>query len=267
VQVSSTYRRLQRFFQFADLAADRAAPVVAVLLRLDGPLTLVLDRTNWKVGRREINLLVLAVTTRRHRVALMWTVLDLSDPTRHSVRDPHARRPARHHRRGPDRQPRPPARRARRTARGRRHPRRHGPRRRARTRRRRSRRAPQGSRAGHRRHQPPGRPRARRLPQAMGHRVLLRRRQDPGPQPRGHPASPARGRSPSSSPSSSSPSPGPAPSPSGCSGVAPCPGRRMAIRRSPSSASASSTSEGKSEVDPHTSPRPVGRSRKNSQRG
>ena len=55
---------------------DRAAPVVAGLLQLDGPLTLVLARTNWKVGRREINLLVLAVTTRRHRVALMWTVLD-----------------------------------------------------------------------------------------------------------------------------------------------------------------------------------------------
>ena len=74
--VSSTYRRLQRFFQFAELGEDWAAPVVAGLLRLDGPLTLVLDRTNWKVGRREINLLVLAVATRRHRVALMWTVLD-----------------------------------------------------------------------------------------------------------------------------------------------------------------------------------------------
>jgi hypothetical protein len=76
VLVSSTYRRLQRFFQFAAVGEDWAAPVVAGLLRLDGPLTLVLDRTNWKVGRREINLLVLAVTTRRHRVALMWTVLD-----------------------------------------------------------------------------------------------------------------------------------------------------------------------------------------------
>lgn len=76
VQVSSTYRRLQRFFQLAPLGEDWAAPVVAGLLRLDGPLTLVLDRTNWKVGRHEINLLVLAVATRRHRVGLMWTVLD-----------------------------------------------------------------------------------------------------------------------------------------------------------------------------------------------
>jgi hypothetical protein len=74
--VGSTYRRLQRFFQFADVGEDWAALVVAGLLQLEGPLTLVLDRTNWKVGRRDINLLVLAVTTRRHRVALMWTVLD-----------------------------------------------------------------------------------------------------------------------------------------------------------------------------------------------
>ena len=74
--VSSTYRRLQRFFQFAEPGADWAAPVVAGLLGLTGPLTLVLDRTNWKVGRRHINLLVLAVVTRRHRVGLMWTVLD-----------------------------------------------------------------------------------------------------------------------------------------------------------------------------------------------
>jgi hypothetical protein len=74
--VSSTYRRLQRFFQFAELGEDWAAPVAAGLLGLNGPLTLVLDRTNWKVGRRHVNLLVLAVATRRHRVGLMWTVLD-----------------------------------------------------------------------------------------------------------------------------------------------------------------------------------------------
>jgi len=73
---ASTYRRLQRFFQHADPGEDWAAPVVAGLVGLRGPRTLILDRTNWKVGRREINLLVLAVATRRRRVALMWTVLD-----------------------------------------------------------------------------------------------------------------------------------------------------------------------------------------------
>jgi hypothetical protein len=74
---ASTYRRLQRFFQHAEPGADWAAPVVAGLARLGpGPHRLILDRTNWKIGRREVNLLVLAVATRRHRLALMWTVLD-----------------------------------------------------------------------------------------------------------------------------------------------------------------------------------------------
>jgi hypothetical protein len=153
--VSSTYRRLQRFFQFAELGEDWAAPVAAGLLGLNGPLTLVLDRTNWKVGRRHVNLLVLAVATRRHRVGLMWTVLDragnsgakerialierfivvfgkariglllgdrefigtewLNYQARYSLRDPYAGGAPGHHRRGPFGDPRPPARRAGRT--------------------------------------------------------------------------------------------------------------------------------------------------------
>jgi Transposase DDE domain len=73
---ASTHRRYQRFFQFADPGEDWAAPVVTALAGIEGPRTLILDRTNWKVGRREINLLMLAVKTRRGRLGLMWTVLD-----------------------------------------------------------------------------------------------------------------------------------------------------------------------------------------------
>jgi hypothetical protein len=60
-QPVTTYRRLQRLFQHADLEADRAAPIVTALAGITGPRKLVLDRTNWKTGRSEINLLVLAV--------------------------------------------------------------------------------------------------------------------------------------------------------------------------------------------------------------
>ena len=260
---ASTYRRLQRFFQFAELGEDWAAPVVAGLARLEGPLTLVLDRTNWKVGRREINLLVLAVATRRHRVGLMWTVLDRAGNSGATERIALIERyialfgkesiglllgdrefigtewlnylmekdipfviRMREGQRATTAEGRsgslgrllvgPGG-----TARRHRHPRRHGARRRARPRRRRPRRPPEGPRAGHRRHQPPGRPRARRLSQALGHRVLLRRRQDPRPQPRGHPPHLPRASSRSSSPSSPSPSPGPAPPPPGSSAARP----------------------------------------------
>jgi len=75
--VASTYRRLQRFFQFVRLGQDWAAPLVAELAGLPSSKSwdLALDRTQWRIGGHEVNFLVLAAITRRFRVPLMWTVL------------------------------------------------------------------------------------------------------------------------------------------------------------------------------------------------
>lgn len=51
-------------------ASGRATP------RSDRCLHLCLDRTNWKIGARDVNILMLAIATRRFRGQLMWTVLD-----------------------------------------------------------------------------------------------------------------------------------------------------------------------------------------------
>jgi hypothetical protein len=75
-KIASTYRRLQRFFQHVDRGSDWSARLVVALLGLSAPWHLCLDRTNWKVGCKEVNILMLAIVTRRHRVPLMWTVLD-----------------------------------------------------------------------------------------------------------------------------------------------------------------------------------------------
>jgi hypothetical protein len=75
VQVASTYRRLQRFFQHVRLGRDWAAPVVAELAGLRGSWHLALDRTQWRIGTREVNFLVLAAVTRRFRVPLMWSLI------------------------------------------------------------------------------------------------------------------------------------------------------------------------------------------------
>ncbi len=75
-QHGSNYRRLQRFFQFARLDGDIAARLVVRMLNLERPKLLALDRTNWKLGSRDVNVLVLAVVTRRFRVPLMWVLLD-----------------------------------------------------------------------------------------------------------------------------------------------------------------------------------------------
>jgi hypothetical protein len=75
VQIASTYRRLQRFFQHVRLGRDWTLPLVAEMLGLNGSWHLALDRTQWKIGKREVNYLVLAVVTRRFRAPLIWIVL------------------------------------------------------------------------------------------------------------------------------------------------------------------------------------------------
>ncbi len=75
-QIASNYRRLQRFFQYVRIDGDWLAGALLALAGTKPPYTLCLDRTNWKIGRTHINLLVLCLVGRRVRVPLMWTVLD-----------------------------------------------------------------------------------------------------------------------------------------------------------------------------------------------
>ncbi len=86
VQIKSSYRRLQRFFQYVSLEADLLAQIVVKLLRIQAPWVLCLDRTNWKIGRRDVNILMLAITTKRLRIPLMWTVLERAGPSNQEER-------------------------------------------------------------------------------------------------------------------------------------------------------------------------------------
>ena len=72
---ASYYRRLQRFFQHERLDQSVTARVVLRLLNYARPKRLALDRTNWKLGGRDINVPVLALVTRRFQVPLFWTLL------------------------------------------------------------------------------------------------------------------------------------------------------------------------------------------------
>ncbi len=75
-KVSSSYRRLQRFFQSVRLDEDWLARVAIKHLKINPPWILCLDRTNWKIGKSNVNILMLAVVTKRIRLPLMWTMLD-----------------------------------------------------------------------------------------------------------------------------------------------------------------------------------------------
>ena len=72
-RISSNYRRLQRFFQYVRLDGEWFARTILALIGTQPPYTLCLDRTEWKIGRRHINLLVLCIAARRVRVPVLWT--------------------------------------------------------------------------------------------------------------------------------------------------------------------------------------------------
>lgn len=73
--VASSYRRLQRFFQYVRLDEDWLARALVAMLGLAPPWRLCLDRTNWKVGTKDINLLVLCIATRRLRLPILWSMI------------------------------------------------------------------------------------------------------------------------------------------------------------------------------------------------
>jgi len=73
---ASNYRRIQRFFK--DFSVSRAQVAVAVVqwLPLGEKWLLCLDRTNWKFGTMNINILVLAVAYQGVAIPLLWMFLD-----------------------------------------------------------------------------------------------------------------------------------------------------------------------------------------------
>jgi hypothetical protein len=71
----SHYRRIQRFF--ADFALDyqMVARLVSAWARVPAPWVLAMDRTNWKLGRTEVNVLMLALVHEGIAFPLFWTLL------------------------------------------------------------------------------------------------------------------------------------------------------------------------------------------------
>jgi len=67
--------RLQRFFRQCVIDQADIARTVASLLPKESPWILTLDRTHWKLGRMEINLLVLGVAYHGLAIPLFWTAL------------------------------------------------------------------------------------------------------------------------------------------------------------------------------------------------
>ena len=73
-QPDSLYRRAQRFFQGLRLS-DEAVLSYALSLHPKQRYSLCLDRTNWKFGKLDINILTLAYAHEGVAVPLMWLLL------------------------------------------------------------------------------------------------------------------------------------------------------------------------------------------------
>ena len=75
-EIASNDRRLQRFFEQVILDASQLARMIVRIAGLgSGPWLLALDRTCWKFGRYDINILMLAIIHNGIAIPVMWDVL------------------------------------------------------------------------------------------------------------------------------------------------------------------------------------------------
>lgn len=75
-KVDSHYKRLQRFFRSFEINYDDLARLLVCLVPVgNGPWRLTMDRTNWKFGKIDLNLLVLGIVHRGIALPVCWTVL------------------------------------------------------------------------------------------------------------------------------------------------------------------------------------------------
>ena len=74
-KTESNYRRIQRIFKDQKIDFDMTARLLSTVLPDDEKWTLSMDRTNWKLGKSNANLLVLAVAYKGMAIPLLWTFL------------------------------------------------------------------------------------------------------------------------------------------------------------------------------------------------
>ena len=71
----SAYKRLQRFLKNFSPNLDILAYFLAGLCKIPAPWSLSMDRTNWKLGKRHLNVLMLSIVSPGITFPLMWIVL------------------------------------------------------------------------------------------------------------------------------------------------------------------------------------------------
>jgi hypothetical protein len=75
VYVESRLRKIQRFFAHFNVSYDLIAKLIYSLLPGEPPYRICLDRTNWKFGKVDINILMISIAWNGIGIPLMWSLL------------------------------------------------------------------------------------------------------------------------------------------------------------------------------------------------
>lgn len=75
-QAKSNYRRLQRFIDQVSWCYKTLVPLILKWADIKSPLTLVIDRTNWKFGKANTNILCISVVNDHYCIPLIWKFLN-----------------------------------------------------------------------------------------------------------------------------------------------------------------------------------------------
>lgn len=77
-KISSNYRKLQRFFANMNICQIALSKLMVQLsgLKTVAKWTLIMDRTNWKFGQKDINILMLSLEKSGCAVPILWSILD-----------------------------------------------------------------------------------------------------------------------------------------------------------------------------------------------
>jgi len=87
VDPDSRYRRLQRFFQGVHFDYDAIAQLIMDMFGFEGgPFYLTLDRTNWKLGKKNLNILTLAIAYKGTAIPVYWLILNKQGNSNQSER-------------------------------------------------------------------------------------------------------------------------------------------------------------------------------------
>lgn len=75
-KIESSYKRIKRFLRFFSIDEAELARFVVRLMKLEPPFVITIDRTEWRLGKRWINILMLAIVHQSVAVPLIWLVFE-----------------------------------------------------------------------------------------------------------------------------------------------------------------------------------------------